>query len=58
MVCLPTRILLRASTLSGDKAKIEAAYYDYTKELGITDLDELTAPLKAIKDTDGEASFL
>ena len=40
-----------------DKAKIEAAGYDYTKELGITDLDELTAPLKAIKDTDGEASF-
>ena len=34
-----------------------AAGYDYTKELGITDLDELTAPLKAIKDTDGEASF-
>ena len=27
------------------------------KELGITDLSELTAPLKSIKDADGEASF-
>ena len=57
MVCLPTRILLRASYVVWDKAKVEAAGDDYTKELGITDLDELTAPLKAIKDTDGEASF-
>ena len=40
-----------------DKAKVDATGYDYTKELGITDLDELTAPLKAIKDADGEASF-
>ena len=40
-----------------DKAKVDATGYDYTKELGITDLKELTAPLKAIKDTDGEASF-
>lgn len=40
-----------------DKEKVDATGYDYTKELGITDLDELTEPLKAIKDADGEASF-
>lgn len=40
-----------------DKAKVDATGYDYTKELGITDLSELTAPLKSIKDADGEASF-
>lgn len=40
-----------------DKAKVDATGYDYTKELGITDLSELTDPLKSIKDADGEASF-
>ena len=40
-----------------DKAKVDATGYDYTKELGVTDLGELTEPLKAIKDADGEASF-
>ena len=40
-----------------DKEKVEATGYDYTKELGINDLSELTAPLQAIKDADGEASF-
>ena len=49
MVCLPIRILSQSEYLVWDKAKVDAAGYDYTKELGITDLDELTAPLKAIR---------
>ena len=40
-----------------DKALIEETGYDYTKELGITDLAELTEPLAAIKEKTGDAPF-
>ena len=40
-----------------DKNLVDETGYDYTKDLGINDLGELTAPLDAIKEKTGDATF-